>query len=119
MTDALPSSFNTLHQVFLSRDSQNNGALTRGIKNLPSSELLNRPVLLVGNHQFFGGDLSLLVREFINQKDTLIRGLAHPMLFTNQLPGKKGSLTYFLFLCPLNCKYPSLPPFLLSLSFLL
>ena len=69
--------------------------MTRGLKNIPSSALLNRPVLLVGNHQFFGGELSILVKEFINERDTLIRGMAHPMLF-NQGP---GTIVYILRPC--------------------
>jgi hypothetical protein len=40
-------------------------------------------VLLVGNHQAFGLDLSLLVAEFLTEKNELPRGLAHPAAFSD------------------------------------
>lgn len=40
--------------VFLSRDAAT-GRLTKGIKNVPLGLESGRPVLLVGNHQLFGG----------------------------------------------------------------
>ena len=40
-----------------------------------------RPVLLVGNHQLYGADLGMIIRQFLREKDTLVRGLAHPAIF--------------------------------------
>ena len=66
--------------VFLSRVD---GAVVRGLAGVPSPGE-KRPVLLVGNHQLFGLDLSILVDEFLRDRDLLIRGLAHPVA-TNAL----------------------------------
>jgi 1-acyl-sn-glycerol-3-phosphate acyltransferase len=57
--------------------------LTRGIESLPTG-LQGRPVLLVGNHQIYGADCAQIIREFINKKDTLVRGLAHPLVFNDR-----------------------------------
>lgn len=54
------------------------GSVVRGLEGVPPPGS-KRPVLLVGNHQLFGSDLSLLVDEFLKEKDLLIRGLAHPV----------------------------------------
>jgi pimeloyl-ACP methyl ester carboxylesterase len=72
---------NAVSPVFLSRGKD--GMLTRGIDNLPTG-LQGRPVLLVGNHQIYGTDCAQIIREFINKKDTLVRGLAHPLVFNDR-----------------------------------
>ena len=54
------------------------GKVVEGLSGVPSPEK-GRPVLLVGNHQLFGADLSILVDEFLRDRDLLIRGLAHPV----------------------------------------
>lgn len=64
--------------VFLSRGRD--GRLRRGLANVPTGQS-GRPVLLVGNHQLLGGDLSFLVGQFLVEKSCLIRGLAHPFIF--------------------------------------
>jgi pimeloyl-ACP methyl ester carboxylesterase/1-acyl-sn-glycerol-3-phosphate acyltransferase len=64
--------------VFFSID--NAGRVVRGLGGVPSG-IEGRPVLLVGNHQLFGADLALLIRQFVKEKKTLPRGLAHPMVF--------------------------------------
>lgn len=70
----------SLSPIFLSR--QDDGRLSRGIRDLPVGSQ-GRPVLLVGNHQLFGVDLPLLGREFLLERQELIRGLAHPIVFAN------------------------------------
>lgn len=55
-----------------------NGKAEEGLRGVPSPSA-GRPVLLVGNHQLFGADLSILVDEFLRDRDLLIRGLAHPV----------------------------------------
>jgi pimeloyl-ACP methyl ester carboxylesterase len=54
------------------------GEVVEGLSGVPSPQE-GRPVLLVGNHQLFGADLSILVDEFLRDRDLLIRGLAHPV----------------------------------------
>ena len=68
--------------VFLSVDPAS-GKVAPTLEHVPSGRS-GRPVLFVGNHQLFGGDLGLLLREFIKSKQTLLRGLAHPMVFSQQ-----------------------------------
>ena len=72
---------NAMSPVFLSKGKD--GMLHRGVKNIPTG-LEGRPVLLVGNHQLYGADCAQIVREFILQKNTLVRGLAHPMVFNDR-----------------------------------
>jgi len=74
--------------IFLSRDATT-GRLTKGIKAVPLGLQSGRPVLLVGNHQLFGGDLMPIVREFLQERNTLIRGMAHPTLFRGAFPGQQ------------------------------
>lgn len=60
------------------------GTVQKGLRSVPVSKEVGRPVLLVGNHQLYGADLAIIVKAFIDQKETLIRGLAHPLLFRPQ-----------------------------------
>jgi pimeloyl-ACP methyl ester carboxylesterase len=69
--------------VFLSKDKSGN--LQRGIADIPLGTG-GRPVLLVGNHQLYGLDTGLLIREFILKRNVLVRGLGHPMLFGDEKP---------------------------------
>ena len=73
--------FKAASSVFLSRTSE--GRLIRGINSIPVG-LSGRPVLLVGNHQLYGADLPLIIREFLRSKNTLVRGLAHPIVFSDE-----------------------------------
>jgi len=57
------------------------GAVQRGLGAVPVGGE-GRPVLLIGNHQIFGADLGIILREFIRERRTLPRGLAHPMTFS-------------------------------------
>jgi len=79
---------NTLSPVFLSRNGVN-GKISRGLGNVPVGQQ-GRPVLLVGNHQLYGADLGLIVREFLKERQTLIRGLAHPMIFQSSTTTGQG-----------------------------
>lgn len=68
--------------VFLSRESGTPGQpsrVVRGIGAVPTGQA-GRPVLLVGNHQLYGLDLSMLILEFLKERHTLVRGLAHPVI---------------------------------------
>eukprot|EP01041_Mallomonas_annulata_P009671 gene9671-20113_t len=74
-----------LSPIFLQR--RKDGTLIEGLEGLPvGSE--GRPVLYVGNHQLIGFDIPLLGREFLIERNTLIRGLAHPVVFLNQNQNK-------------------------------
>jgi len=63
------------------------GAVQRGLGAVPVGGE-GRPVLLVGNHQIFGADLGIILREFIRERRTLPRGLAHPMTFSSPPPSE-------------------------------
>ena len=56
-----------------------NGQIVRGIDAVPLGTK-GAPVLLVGNHQTLAPDLGFLVQEFIRERGTLVRGLAHPVV---------------------------------------
>ena len=47
----------------------------------PSAPNPRRPVLLVGNHQLIGPDISMLVAEIHARTGRLVRGLSHPSNF--------------------------------------
>jgi len=79
--------------IYFSRNSK--GDLMRGLDSVPTG-LEGRPVLLVGNHQLLGLDLPLIVYEFLKQKNTLIRGLTHPSLFSNASNGNDGTRDLFV-----------------------
>ena len=63
------------------------GAVQRGLGAVPVGGE-GRPVLLIGNHQIFGADLGIILREFIRERRTLPRGLAHPMTFSSPPPSE-------------------------------
>lgn len=58
------------------------GDIEVGLRPL-KADVLNkgRPVLFVGNHQLLALDLSLMLEGVWRETGTLLRGLAHPMLF--------------------------------------
>ncbi|KAG1678974.1 hypothetical protein FOA52_013037 [Chlamydomonas sp. UWO 241] len=59
--------------VFFS--TQADGRVVRGLGAIPD----DRPILFVGNHQLFAPDMPLMVAQFLREKKTLLRGLAHPI----------------------------------------
>ena len=56
------------------------GVRTPGLSALPAEP--EHPLLLVGNHQLFAPDLGILIEEILSRKGVLVRGLAHPAVFT-------------------------------------
>jgi hypothetical protein len=54
------------------------GQVVRGLSGVPVHQ---RPVLLVGNHQFFAGDMYPMINQFVDELGVLPRGLAHPVVF--------------------------------------
>ena len=57
--------------------TREDGTVVRGLGALPP----DRPILFVGNHQFYALDIGILIEEFLRKKDMLPRGLAHPVIF--------------------------------------
>ncbi|KAI3954239.1 hypothetical protein MKW98_018063 [Papaver atlanticum] len=57
------------------------GKIVRGLAGIPSEG----PVLFVGYHMLMGFDLYPLMSTFLEQKNILVRGIAHPMFFQNEL----------------------------------
>ncbi|CAM9563581.1 unnamed protein product [Chrysoparadoxa australica] len=69
--------------IYLSTTEE--GKIIRGLGGVPEHVVgETEPVLFVGNHQLFGGDLPLVVGGLLNQKNILARGLAHPMIFVSE-----------------------------------
>ena len=54
-----------------------NGEIVRGLAGVPDKG----PVLFVGYHALMGIELSPLYEEFLREKKTIVRGMAHPFLF--------------------------------------
>lgn len=55
------------------------GKIVRGLAGVPEEG----PVLYVGYHMLMGLELSPLVEQFLQEKKILIRGIAHPALFSD------------------------------------
>jgi pimeloyl-ACP methyl ester carboxylesterase/1-acyl-sn-glycerol-3-phosphate acyltransferase len=53
------------------------GEVQQGLHNIPN----DRPVLFVGNHMYFGLDMTLIIYKVFKERGLMIRGLAHPVLF--------------------------------------
>ena len=61
--------------VFFS--TKEDGTLVPGLDALPD----DRPILFVGNHQFYALDIGIVIEEFLRKRNMLPRGLAHPVIF--------------------------------------
>lgn len=62
------------------------------------NELNTESLIKIAIHSFLlGADLAPLIREFINKKSTLVRGLAHPVIFAagNQVEGNGSQMSQF------------------------
>eukprot|EP00268_Persea_americana_P053044 TRINITY_DN5981_c1_g2_i5.p1 TRINITY_DN5981_c1_g2~~TRINITY_DN5981_c1_g2_i5.p1 ORF type:complete len:686 (+),score=119.88 TRINITY_DN5981_c1_g2_i5:141-2198(+) len=57
------------------------GKIVRGLTGVPSEG----PVLLVGYHMLMGFELSPLIEAFLREKNVLVRGIAHPIIFSKKL----------------------------------
>ena len=67
------------------------GKIVRGLEGIPSEG----PVLYVGYHMLLGLELTPLVASFWMQKNILMRGMAHPMMFTKLREGKMPAIAAF------------------------
>lgn len=54
------------------------GGIVRGLAGVPDEG----PVILVGYHMLLGLELAPLILEFLREKNVILRGIAHPALFT-------------------------------------
>ncbi|XP_023634180.1 acyltransferase-like protein At3g26840, chloroplastic isoform X2 [Capsella rubella] len=68
--------------VYLSTLS--NGAVVRSLAGIPSEG----PVLYVGNHMLLGMELHATAAHFLKERNILLRGLAHPLMFTKTTGSK-------------------------------
>ncbi|KAL3653878.1 hypothetical protein CASFOL_003559 [Castilleja foliolosa] len=70
------------------------GNIVRGLDGIPSEG----PVLYVGYHMMLGLELVPLMSRFWTERNILLRGVAHPMMFTKLKEGKLPALsTYDMF----------------------
>lgn len=53
------------------------GRIVKGLGGVPDEG----PVILVGYHMLFGSELDPLYEAFLREKNIIIRGMAHPLLF--------------------------------------
>lgn len=68
--------------VFYSTTSDSQ--VVRGLSGVPVHQ---QPVLLIGNHQFFAGDMYPMINQFMEELGVLPRGLAHPVVFAGVQSG--------------------------------
>ncbi|KAJ4969204.1 hypothetical protein NE237_015905 [Protea cynaroides] len=63
------------------------GKIVRGLSGIPNEG----PVLLVGNHILLGYELSTLIEAILRERKVIIRGLAHPAMFSDYFNGSEFS----------------------------
>jgi len=67
------------------------GTIVKGLAGIPSEG----PVLFVGYHMLLGLEKIPLVSRIFLERNILIRGIAHPMMFTRSKTGKMPDLSSF------------------------
>lgn len=75
--------------VFLS--TTEDGKMVRGLAGVPDEG----PVLLVGYHMLMGLELSPLIEQFLREKKILVRGVAHPTLFSDNIETEDREFSFF------------------------
>lgn len=60
------------------------GTIVRGLSGVPGQG----PVLLVGCHMLMGLEIFPLIAEFLRERGIMVRGIAHPTLFSHLLEGE-------------------------------
>lgn len=68
-----------------------NGKIVRNLSGIPSEG----PVLFVGCHNMLGIEVAPMIRRFIIDKNIIIRGIAHPMLFMKLKQGRMPDLAAY------------------------
>ena len=61
--------------------------LCQGLDNMYAST--DRPILLIGNHQLLGLDMSFMIRQVLVERGRLMRGLTHPLIFADEAQVRK------------------------------
>lgn len=74
--------------------TREDGKIVRGLEGVPSEG----PVLLVGYHMLMGLELSPLIEAFLREKKIMVRGVAHPTLFSHVVESGSKEFSYFDFL---------------------
>ncbi|TXG54917.1 hypothetical protein EZV62_020173 [Acer yangbiense] len=99
ISDFIPpstSEFNKVHEnirLFIAVTSPvmlstlEDGKIVRGLSGIPSEG----PVLFVGNHMLLGLELIPMISQFIIEKNILLRGITHPLLFFKMRDGFEGA----------------------------
>ncbi|XP_057764058.1 phytyl ester synthase 1, chloroplastic-like [Salvia miltiorrhiza] len=75
--------------VFFS--TMEDGKTVRGLAGVPEEG----PVLLVGYHMLMGLELSPLVEQFLQEKKILVRGIAHPTLFSHLVENGSKEFSFY------------------------
>ncbi|GKV51649.1 hypothetical protein SLEP1_g58284 [Rubroshorea leprosula] len=67
------------------------GKVVKGLAGVP----LEGPVLYIGYHMLLGLEVISLVSEFLTQRNILLRGIAHPLLFERLREGRLPDVSTF------------------------
>lgn len=67
------------------------GRIVRGLAGIPSEG----PVLFVGYHMLLGLELGPLILQFLAERNILLRGIAHPMMFKRLRSGILPEISSF------------------------
>lgn len=67
------------------------GKIVRGLSGVSNEG----PVVLVGYHMLMGLELVPLVEEFLREKKILLRGLAHPTLFSHLVESESKEFSLY------------------------
>ncbi|GKV49871.1 hypothetical protein SLEP1_g56595 [Rubroshorea leprosula] len=78
-----------LSSVMLS--TTEDGKVVKGLTGVP----LEGPVLYIGYHMLLGLEVISLVSEFLTQRNILLRGIAHPLLFERLREGRLPDASTF------------------------
>lgn len=104
VTDYLPPTLSEFRQTFdvdhrlfhlalspVMMSTLKDGKIVRGLAGVPDKG----PVLFVGYHALMGIELSPLYEEFLREKRTVVRGMAHPFLFGKKLESSRQEMSRF------------------------
>lgn len=67
------------------------GKIVRGLAGIPEEG----PVLFVGYHMLLGLELAPMVGQFFKEKNIILRGMAHPMMFIKMKEGRLPELASY------------------------